>query len=307
MSKQRSSHKRPEKVEEESVITLREFKLHWILSDSIVVLVGRRRSGKSWLIRQIIHMLSTRGMPYGKIYSGTEHCNPFFRNFFPPLFIQNEFDEEDLAKVLDSQKKKVRKAAKKYNVQDGRCLENNMLLVFDDMLSQDNIWKKSQNFKKLFVEGRHYNILFVMSLQHVLGIPPAQRDNIDYAFLFANDGQNLRKLWENYAGVIESFDMFKKIFYHCTRNKGCMVINKTSSSEDLTDKVFFYKALDPGRFRFGTRSLWRLNDENYMSSDDEESSFVAARAPERTQICNIIGTFGTNGKKYRVQMHNGGA
>lgn len=298
----RSSSKK-QHAQEEIAITLREFKLKWILSDSIVVLVGRRRSGKSWLIRQIVHMLSERGMPYGKIYSGTEHCNPFFRNFFPSLFIESTFSEEDLEKIILSQKKKVRRAAKKYNVDDGRCLENNMLLVFDDMVSQDNIWKKSPNFKKLFVEGRHYNIIFILALQGVLGIPPTQRDNIDYAFLFANDGQNLRKLWENYAGVIESFDMFKKIFYHCTRDKGCMVINKTSTSDDLTDKVFFYKASDPGRFRFGNRSFWRLHDENYMSSDDESVEEKKRYfTPIVHKTSNIIETYGTNGKKYRIEI-----
>ena len=134
-------------------IQLREFQLKWIMSDSVVVLVGKRRSGKSWLTRMIVHMLSQRGVPYGKIYSGTEHCNPFFRKFFPALYIDREFSDEDLRDLMESQRKKVRKVAKRLNVDDGRCLENNCLLIMDDMMSEDDIWKKSKHFKKIFTEG----------------------------------------------------------------------------------------------------------------------------------------------------------
>ncbi len=282
---------------DEDVIRLREFQLQWIMLDSVICLVGRRRSGKSWAIRCIMHYLSQRGVPYGKIYSGTEHCNPFFQTFFPALFIDNKFTDKDLAEIMQSQKHLVKKVRKKYKVQDGRRLSNCMALIFDDMLSEADTWRKSKHFTKLFVEGRHYNILFIMALQHVMGIPPGLRDNIDFAFLFANDGSNLEKLWKNYAGVIPTFDMFKKIFYACTRDKGCMVINKTSSSENLSDKVFFFKAYDPGRFKFGTAEFWALHDQTYLSSDDESDGEHA-----RKKTKNLIETYGTNGQKYKISI-----
>ncbi len=135
-------------------IQLREFKLEWMVNDAITVLVGKRRSGKSWLMREIMYTLAKRGFPYGKIYSGTEHCNPFFRNFFPALFIDNEFTDDDLREILESQRKKVRKHAKKMGISDGRCLGNALMCAFDDMMSDDDIWKKSKHFKKIFIEGR---------------------------------------------------------------------------------------------------------------------------------------------------------
>ncbi len=135
-------------------IQLREFKLDWMLNDAIVVLVGKRRSGKSWLTREIMFMLSKRGFPYGKVYSGTEHCNPFFRKFFPALYIDKQFDDQDIADILESQRRKVRKHAKKFNIDDGRCLENSLALIMDDMMSDEDIWKRSKHFKKIFIEGR---------------------------------------------------------------------------------------------------------------------------------------------------------
>ena len=282
---------------ERTEITLRQFRLEWILPDSIVILVGRRRSGKSWLTRELMYNLAKRGMPYGKIYSGTEHANPFFRHFFPPLYIYPEVTDEDIKNILCTQKVKVRKCAKKLRKDDGRCIENNFLLVFDDMMSDDDVWKKSKHFKKLFVEGRHYNILFIFSIQTVLGILPAMRENTDFVFIFANEGQNLKKLYENYAGVVPTFDMFKKIFYNCTRDRGCMVIDKTNTSDNLEDKVFHYKAKDPGKFRFGSSAFWKLNDECYQSEDDEDDD----DAKDRNNLCNMLNTYG-NKKKYTISM-----
>ena len=132
----------------------------------------------------------------------------------------------------------------------------------------------------------------------MLGIPPALRDNIDYVFIFANDGQNLKKLWDNYAGAIPSFDLFKRIFYQCTRDRGCLVIDKTSTSDKLTDRVFHFKARDPGKFRFGSEAFWKLHDERYLSSDDEGDD----SKKEKEKLRSICDTYGKKGKEYTVQI-----
>lgn len=273
-------------------IHIREFDLSKITMDAVIVLIGRRRSGKSWATRHIMYSLSQRGMPYGKVYSGTEHCSPFFQDFFPKLFIEQEFTNEDLGKLLDLQSEKTNRVRKKYHTPNGKRLSNNMLLVFDDMMSQDDIWKKSPNFRRIFVEGRHYNLLFILSLQFVMGIPPALRENVDYAFLFASEGANLKKLWENYAGVIPTFDMFKKIFRQCTVDKGCMVIDRTSTSERLEDKVFWFRAKDVGKFRFGSKEFWAVHDQNYQSDSEDTPA---------KKLKRVIETYG-DGKKYKISI-----
>jgi hypothetical protein len=280
-------------------ITIIQFDLSKILNDSVIFTIGKRRSGKSWLLREIMYMLSKRNMPYGTIYSGTEHCNPFFKNFFPKLFIKKEFTEKDLNDIIENQRLMVRKVARKMGIDDGRCIENNMLLVMDDMMSDEDIWRKSKSFKKIFTEGRHYNILFMMSLQYVLGIPPALRENIDYVFLFATDGNNLKKIWENYAGVIPTYKLFKHIFMECTRDHKCMVIDKTSTSSRLEDKVFYYKAKDPGKFKFGTSMMWRAHDE-YYQSDNEEDDLSLTENEKRLK--NITKIYGGEGKNYLINI-----
>lgn len=276
----------------EKAIKIQPFDLNCVLLDSVVFCIGKRRSGKSWLIRELMYMLSTKDMPYGTIYSGTEHCNPFFKNFFPGSFIKKEFNDTDLTNLLEEQRKKVRKYAKAKGIDDGRNKTNNMVLVMDDMMSDDDIWKKSKSFKKIFIEGRHYNILFVMSLQYVLGIPPALRENIDYVFLFASDGNNLKKIWENYAGIIPTFKMFKFIFSKCTSDHSCMVIDKTSTSTRLEDKVFFYKAKHPGKFRFGSNNFWKYHDERYKSDDEDSESNESLAKQKLKNMANMYASDG---------------
>ena len=285
---------------EQEQITLRRFDLTSLLTDAIIVIIGKRRSGKSFLTREILYYLYKKRLPYGKIFSHTEFCNPFYRKHFPPLFIDDTLTDEKLQDILDSQHKKIKRRAKMYNLESGKHLENNMLLIFDDMMSDDDIWKKSKSFKKIFIEGRHASLLFILSLQYVLGIPPALRSNVDYAFLFAADGANdLKKLYENYASVIPTFHMFKQIFYECTRNFGCLVINRTTTSEDLRDKVFYYKAdpRGPPPFRFGSKAFWKANDEGYQSSDDEDEE-----TQRRRKVRKIIETYGVNGKRYAISI-----
>jgi hypothetical protein len=288
-----------EKVEKQSV-KITEFNLSNVLPDSVVFCIGRRRSGKSWLIRELMKMLSDRHMPYGTLYSGTEHCNPFFKNFFPKAFIKREFTDEDLNNILLTQRTKVRQTAKANCTDDGRNIHNNMLLIMDDMMSEDDVWKKSKAFKKIFVEGRHYNVLFIMSLQYVLGIPPPLRENIDYVFLFASDGSNLKKIWENYAGVVPTFKMFKLIFNACTEDHACLVIDKTSTSSRLDDKIFYYKAHDPGKFKFGSPGFWKYHDERYQSSEDEDENDADSKSQKRLNQMKSI--YAADGKQYEISF-----
>ena len=272
-------------------INLRRFDLNSIAPDAIIIIIGSRRRGKSWLIRNIIYTMSQRGMPYGKIFSGTEIASPFFSSFFPSLYISKEFNDSEFKIMFDSQAKKTKK--------HGKQLSNNMLLVFDDMLSDDEAWKKNKYFKRLFVEGRHYNILFIQSLQYVMGLQPALRENVDYAFLYGTDGENnLRKLYENYAGAIPTYTMFKDIFHQCTRDHGCLVIDKTSTSEKLEDRIFHYRAIETPKFKFGSEKFWKMHDDRYLSDNENEDII------EKNRLNNVIQTYAGGGSnvKYTISI-----
>jgi len=293
------------KAQDEQVMYLRPFQLSWIKNYTIIVAIGRRGAGKSVLSSDLIHEFSKRGVPYGQIFSGTEQYNHFFSRFFPAAFIHKEFSDRKLKTIFRIQQKRMQRKAKQLGVSNGKCVETSFLLVLDDMMSEDDIWKRSKYFKKVFLEGRHVSLAMILNLQYVLGIPPPLRDNVDYVFLFANDDMKaLKKMHENYAGVFPTFNMFRDVMAQCTQNHGCLVIDKTASGT-LTDKVFYFRAKDPGRFKFGCPSMWKFHDNNYVdegtSSEDEET---LPSTSKRQRAQKSFETTGESKKKITVLMQN---
>ena len=44
-------------------------------------------------------------------------------------------------------------------------------LILDDCL-YDNGWKNDKQIREIFMNGRHWGIMFVLIMQYALGIPP---------------------------------------------------------------------------------------------------------------------------------------
>ena len=81
-----------------------------------------------------------------------------------------------------------------------------------------------------------------MSLQYALDIKPAIRTNIDTTFILRESNlRNRRSLYENYAGVIPSFNDFCSILDEVTQDYTALVIHNATTSNELEDCVFFTK------------------------------------------------------------------
>ena len=61
---------------------------------------------------------------------------------------------------------------------DGISTDPRAFLILDDCL-YDNTWAKDKNMRYVFMNGRHYKLLFLLTMQYALGIPPNLRTNID--------------------------------------------------------------------------------------------------------------------------------
>jgi hypothetical protein len=59
------------------------------------------------------------------------------------------------------------------------------------------------------MNGRHYKLLFLVTMQYPLGIPPNLRCNVDYVFILReNIVKNRERIYANYAGMFPNFDTF---------------------------------------------------------------------------------------------------
>ena len=64
----------------------------------------------------------------------------------------------------------------------GSQIDPRAFLIMDDCL-HDNKWTKDKMMRLLFMNGRHWKIMTVITMQYPLGIPPVLRTNIDYVFI----------------------------------------------------------------------------------------------------------------------------
>ena len=239
-----------------------------INKNSLFILDNFIVTHNSWLVRDIFY--HHKHIPSGVVFSGTEEANPFFSEFIPDCFIHSEYDGELIEKIMNKQKKKIRDA-KREGIKDGKSPSNNLFIIFDDMLHDAQNWKNEKTIKNIFFNGRHYNFLFILTMQYALAIPPALRSNIDYVFIFNEQSlKNRRKIYDDYAAMIPTFDHFCNILDACTQNFECLVIKTSGNSTDIRDSVFWYKAKSHDNFKVGHYKFWKFHNQHYNKNHEDD-------------------------------------
>ena len=247
-------------------LELKKFNMSDIKDDKVVVLIGKRDTGKSFLCKDILY--HHKDIPVGQVISGTEGANQFYSKIVPKLFIHGEFKPEIVQNMLKRQKLMIEQ------INGGnREIDPRAFLILDDCL-YDNSWAKNKDMRSVFMNGRHYKLLFLLTMQYALGIPPNLRTNIDYVFILReNYVSNRKRLYEHYAGMFPTFEMFNQVMDQCTENYECLVINNNAKSNKLTDQVFWYKADARPDFKIGADPYWNYSQENFVSDGQEEENF----------------------------------
>ena len=133
-----------------------------IKDDKVVVLIGKRDTGKSFLCRDIL--FRHRGIPVGQVISGTEGANQFYSKMVPKLFIHDEFKADIVENILKRQKIMIEKI-NQAGVGADQSIDPRAFLILDDCL-YDNSWAKDKNMRSVFMNGRHFKLLFLLAKCH---------------------------------------------------------------------------------------------------------------------------------------------
>jgi hypothetical protein len=235
----------------------------------VVVLIGRRDTGKSFLVRDLLYY--HQDIPIGTVISGTEAGNGFFAAHVPKLFIHDEYNTAIIENILKRQKTVMKQIKKEMEAYKRTSIDPRAFVILDDCL-YDNKWTKDKMMRLLFMNGRHWKIMLIITMQYPLGIPPNLRTNIDYVFILREPYiANRKRIWENYAGMFPTFESFCQVMDQCTENFECLVINNNSKSNKLQDQIFWYKAANHGNFRLGSKEFWELSKD--IDSDEEDEIY----------------------------------
>jgi len=280
-------------------LPVREFKLEWFSHNPAIVMIAKRGSGKSWVCRAIIKHFSY--LPGGVIIAKTERMSCFYGKFFPDTFIHYEYKSEILENLLYRQEQMIEKCIQKYK--HGKKVDPRAFLVMDDCLASKGTWMNDSQILEVFYNGRHYQLLFILTMQFPLGIRPELRCNFDYVFLLADDFySNQKRLYDHYAGMFPTFDFFRQVFLQLTDNYGCMVIANSGARSNILDKVFCYRASDENIGTIGCHQFKKFHDHNYNpnwknnTTQVDINKFVAVSKNKPHITVNKIGTNDNNNR-----------
>jgi hypothetical protein len=236
----------------------------------VIVLIGKRDTGKSFLVRDLLYY--QQDIPIGTVISGTEEGNGFYGKMVPRLFIHNEYNTAIIENILKRQRNVLKQIKKEMETYKRTTIDPRAFVILDDCL-YDNTWARDKMMRLLFMNGRHWKIMLIITMQYPLGIPPTLRTNIDYVFILReNYIANRRRIYDNYAGMFPTFESFCQVMDQCTENYECLVINNNVKSNKLQDQVFWYKAENHNDFRLGSKEFWELS-KNYNSDEDEGEKY----------------------------------
>lgn len=245
----------------------------------VIVLIGRRNTGKSYLVRDLLYY--HQDIPIGVVIAGTEEGNGFYGKLVPKLFIHNEYNTAIIENILKRQKSVLRQIRKEMETYKRSTIDPRTFVILDDCL-YDATWSKDKLMRLLFMNGRHWKIMLIITMQYPLGVPPNLRTNIDFVFILREPYiANRKRIFDNYAGMFPTFESFCQVMDQCTENFECLVINNNAKSNKITDQVFWYKADSHNDFKLGSKEFWDLSKD--IQSDEEEEKYDPNNVKKRGQ------------------------
>lgn len=234
---------------------IKRFDLSCVQPGSVIVTVGKRKSGKTYLLRDILYQ--RRHAHEVVLFAGSTGTMNDMGDIIPDLFIHFGFIPSVLLEIIV----RFTRINKKRKDQ-GKPMRECILVIEDLGFSDANVFDDLY-LRYIINNGRHIGITVMISLQYIISIPTKVRFQIDYLFMFrSNAKDNIEKFYKIIGGVFPNLNVFMKYFYACTPEHTCMVAkNVDVSSSEIEDNVFYYKADDhpPGSFKVGSRKLWAYN------------------------------------------------
>lgn len=239
---------------------LTEFNPDDIKLDGTVVAVGKRRTGKSWVFRNLMYLMKDK-LPAGIVISQTDELNKFWRQYIPSKYIYPKYEPEILDAVFKRQKKILNDNGLTDEEKDEKAP---FFVLLDDVISDQRL-KYDANLMELFVAGRHYRLFVLITTQYAKAITPTLRGNTDYCFIMKTIQQRQREaLWEDFGDFLTK-DAFAQILDAYTEDNEVLVIDTCPEhTVDPLEMLYWWKAQDPGEFKMGSEEYW----ETAMTSDN---------------------------------------
>lgn len=205
-----------------------EFDIASIADDTVIAVIGRRNSGKSTLVKDIIQSRYSH-ITEGIVCSGSEKSNPFYRMFMAPsiAFCQS-LNEEHLTGFI-SNAKLTPKTPK--------------IVVLDD-LAFSNAQKNSRALKEIIFNGRHFGCTVILVSQTAVDLgSPSVRGNVDIVFLTReNLIPAIEAAYKFFFSVFPTLREFKTLVDENKKHPYRTIVANMASFGGITDMIKVYTA-----------------------------------------------------------------
>lgn len=250
-----------DKYDSEQMPDLEKFNPDSIKLDATIVAVGKRRTGKSWVFRNLMYLMKDK-IQAGIVISQTDPLNKFWQQYVPKKFIFDKYHPEIIQSVFDRQKAILNNKDLTEAEKDKKAP---FFILLDDVISDQRL-KYDEHLMELFVAGRHYRLFVLITTQYAKAITPTLRGNTDYVFMMRCVQSRQREaLWEDFADFMVR-DAFYTVLDNYTEDNECLVVDTCADTVTIQDTLFWWKAVDPGKFKVGSKEYW--DQMNHDTSED---------------------------------------
>jgi hypothetical protein len=244
-----------------------------IVPDATMLIFGRRRTGKSTFIRDMIYQLAG-WYPRALVFSKTDHMNHIYEEHFPKDAIKKDMNNDLLNAVLEFQLSLINHDRKDELKEEDpnyfRCM-----FIFDDMVDDPNQIRYSIPLNKIFTQGRHFKALGIFATQYFKAFSPSMRTNLDYGVIFATGDEDTRENLKKLFGEGVDKYMFYTMMNKYTRHHMCLIADNSNPAEIRLKKKFkWYKARLPdelGEFYMGNDAFWANEEGGDVDSDFKDA------------------------------------
>lgn len=205
-------------------LTIKKFDINKIKESSNILIIGKKKTGKTTLVKDILYNLSKQKFDYGNLYTTYDHnYSNIYGKMVPKEFTFDEFSSNALKNIIQY--------SLKYKNKKG-------FVIFDDCLYNNND-KKDDNIKFSILNNYRIGITNIIISQDSK-FPPFIRTNIEYIFLRNPLECEYKKLYYYFGGILPEMKYFKRVLKCANKGYGFLVIPNHNIFNDRN--FYWYEA-----------------------------------------------------------------
>jgi len=212
-----------------------QFDLNDVPDNPSICLVGKRRSGKNVLARDLCYNYF-RGQKIKNVFlfSPTAEIATNSYDFVPLEYRYSIVDVDIINRILKRQE---------YLIRNNPKGNHGILLLFDDIAYSNNYAQK-QIIDKLFICARHFQVSLICNFQYLkTDLTRSIKDNTDLIFVFNQSNIDNKKIInEQFLSVSDNkqdgMDLINK---YATGFQTLTILN-TMNTNNFSDFCFYYEA-----------------------------------------------------------------